>query len=80
MVYPQSRSVVAELNEGATDGKYKKVVNNRGGVVEQTTQAARADLKDIWYGIHEAPVKVRPDMQHVTTPNCVYTHPAEPTV
>lgn len=80
MVYPASRSVNAELNEGATDGKYKKVINNRGGAVEHTSQFDRDDLKDVWYGIHETPVKIRPDSKTVRTPNYIYTPHAEPTV
>lgn len=73
MVYANSRSMNAELNEGSTDGKYKKVINNRGGSVEHTTQFDRDDLNDIYFGIHEASVKVRPDSKTVGTPNYVYT-------
>lgn len=80
MAMPNSRSMSAELNEGATDGKYKKVVNNRGGQVELTTQHSRDDLKDVYYGIHESSVKERQDGRSVGTPNYVYTSPAEPTV
>lgn len=80
MVYPRSRSMNGDLNEGLTDGKYKKVVHDRGGVVEHTTIASRDDLKDVWYGIHEAAVKERPDGRNCGTPNYVYTRPAEPTV
>lgn len=70
------RSMNADLQEGATDGKYKKVVNNRGGVVESTTHEARIDLCDTWYGIHEQPVKTNQSVQHKTTPNYVPTPPA----
>lgn len=80
MAMPNSRSMNGELSEGMTDGKYKKVVNNRGGQVQLTTTESRDDLKDVWYGIHEQPAKVRPDGKTVGTPNFVHTAPAEPTV
>lgn len=70
------RSANAELNEGMTDGKYKKVINDRGGLVEPTTYLVRKDLADIWYGIHEEPGKVLPDALHQKTPNFVATPPA----
>lgn len=80
MVYANSRSMNGELNEGATDGKYKKVTPNRGGHVEHTTQQERDDLKDTWYGIHEMGTKVRPDGRTVSTPGYMSTLPPEPTV
>lgn len=62
MVYPVSRSSNKDLEDGMSDGKYKKVAPNRGGVVEvELACKVRADLHDIWYGIHEAAVKVLPD-------------------
>ena len=61
MAFPQSRSMNADLNEGMTDGKYKKIVQNRGGQVDPATHAARADLNDQWFGFTEKPVKVAPD-------------------
>ena len=77
MVYAQSRSMNAELNEGSTDGKYKKVINNRGGQVEHATQFVRDDLNDIYFGIHETSVKERGDGRSVGTPNYVYTKAAQ---
>jgi hypothetical protein len=79
MAFPTSRSMNGELDEGATDGKYKKIVVNRGGlgVAHSETVRARADLHDVWYGRHEAAVKVRPDGKHVHTPNYVPTAPAQ---
>ena len=41
-----------------TDGKIRKVIMDRGGVVESATPACRADLTDGWYGIHEAQSKI----------------------
>lgn len=64
----------ADLNEGATDGKYKKVVRNRGGFVDPGTALDRAQLDDAYYGIHEIQPKVRPDGKIVATPNYVNTH------
>jgi len=69
MVYPNSRSMNAELSEGSTDGTYKKVVQGRGGVVGKETWEARTDLDDQWYGIHEKQVKVAPDGLLHATPN-----------
>jgi hypothetical protein len=46
-------------------------------VTSTLTVRTRADLSDVWYGIHEQPVKLRPDGQAVHTPNCVYTPPAQ---
>uniref|UniRef100_A0AAU3I6B7 Uncharacterized protein n=1 Tax=Streptomyces sp. NBC_01393 TaxID=2903851 RepID=A0AAU3I6B7_9ACTN len=69
----------AELNEGATDGKYKKLVADRGGlgVANSDTIRARVDLNDTWYGRHEDLVKVRPDGKAVHTPNYVQTPPSQ---
>lgn len=55
MAYPSTRSCISELEAGATDGKYRKVVADRGGVVEHTFVANREDLTSAFYGIHEAP-------------------------
>lgn len=73
MVYPVSRSMNADLSEGLTDGKYKKVVQNRGGTVEGGTAAARVELNDNWYGIHEILTKTSPDGLRHPTPNYVPT-------
>ena len=73
MATAQPRSANAELAEGMTDGKYKKVVRDRGGFVESTTHLAREDLADIWFGIHEAEGKVDPDAHYKQTPNFVAT-------
>jgi len=75
MAYPQTRSMNGDLSEGLTDGKYKKVINNRANA-EPTTQAGRTDLFDRHFGIHEAPVKSHPDGLRHPTPGYVPT--AEP--
>lgn len=76
MAYPQARSMNGDLNEGATDGKYKKVINDRGGRVGATTYAERRDLNDNWFGIHETPDKVIPGRDSIAvTPNYVPTAP-----
>lgn len=69
MAYAPRRSMNASLSEGTTDGKYKKVVNNRDGAVEHATYESRKDLHDQWFGIHETPVKVAPDGLLHSTPN-----------
>ena len=71
MGYPPSRSMNQELSEGSTDGKYKKIVRDRGGVVEPGTYESRADLDDMWYGFHEKQVKVAPDGLLHATPDFV---------
>ena len=76
MTYGPTRSVNAALHEGLTDGSYKKVIRDRGGFPEGTTQAARRDLDDTWYGIHETPSKVSGDGIDIATPNFVPTAPA----
>ena len=43
MAYPRpTRSCLSELDAGATDGKYRKVIADRGGVVEHTFLAEPA--------------------------------------
>lgn len=68
MTYGPTRSANASLQEGATDGKYKKVIANRGGFPEQTTPVARQDLNDQWYGIHETQPKMAGDAVVLPTP------------
>lgn len=70
-----SRSQNADLAEGMSDGSYKKIITDRGGNLFTSdvggTVAARSDLSDAHYGIHEAKVKhlgdgtvhVTPDFQ-----------------
>ena len=64
-----------ELAEGATDGSYKKVIRDRGGVVEDTTYQQRTDMADVFYGIHEAPIKELGDGTSARTPNFRPTAP-----
>jgi hypothetical protein len=74
MAVNTSRNMNAELIEGATDGRYKKVVNNRGGVVEPSTYANRDELDDVWFGIHETQPKDVPGMVgYYPSPNYVPT-------
>lgn len=75
MAYPMARSMNSELAQGLIDGKYKKVINDRGGVVEHTTQDSRVDLHDLYYGIHETPSKELPDGRAKTNPYYVPTRP-----
>lgn len=73
MAYAAPRSANRELDEGMTDGKYRKAIMDRGGVVENCTYESRRDLTDGWYGIHEAQIKRTPDGIDVRTPYCVRT-------
>ena len=76
--HPNLRSMGAELNQGATEGSYKTVIKNRGGVVEDTTVRSLEDLSDVYFGIHEELVKQRPDGKSVTTPYFRHTKPVQP--
>lgn len=73
MTHAPSRSMNSELDEGMTDGKFKKIVVDRGGpgVADSLTVRTRADLNDVWYGRHEDAIKIRPDGKPVHTPNYV---------
>lgn len=73
MAYPRTRSCLSELDAGATDGKYKKVIADRGGDVERTFVQDRTDLVGGFYGIHEAPVMRRPDGHACVNPYAVST-------
>lgn len=74
MTVNTSRSMNAELVEGATDGKYKKVIQNRGGMIEPSTQRSREPLDDLWFGIHETQTKEIPGMAGTRpSPNYVTT-------
>lgn len=76
MSYATSRPLGGELNQGLTDGTYKTINRDRGGVVEPTTYAVRSDWNDVWFGIHEAAVKHRPEGLAVRTPTYVPNPPA----
>lgn len=77
MSYAASRNMTGELFEGLTDGSSKKVVRDRGGVVDQATINVRRDLFDTWYGIHEDPLKVDPFGRVVHTPGYQETRPLQ---
>ena len=77
MAYPALRSMNAELDTGSTEGTYKKVVNNRGGVVEGLTARTRLSLNDTYFGMHEDVLQLRPDGQRAREPYFVSTPPAE---
>lgn len=64
-----TRSMNGDLAEGMTDGKYKKITQDRGGDVGTATFRARKDLDDIWHGMHELQTKTLPDGTVRTTPD-----------
>lgn len=68
MAYAQPRSAVDELNQGMINGTFRQVSPNRGGVIEPSTYAQRKYLDDMFYGIHEAPIKELPDALPAHTP------------
>lgn len=81
MAYPRLRSMNAELDAGATDGRWKKGVRDRGGEVDPLTMHMRDELVPSFYDIREkGPVKdvptrgdrVVPYYTEVPTP--MYTH------
>lgn len=79
MGLPPLRSMNAELDSGATDGTYKKVVRDRGGLdIDAATQDSRRDLHDLYYGIHEKDVKRAPTRGDVRTQAYRDTPPADP--
>jgi hypothetical protein len=69
----EGRSMNAELSEGSTDGKYKKVVRDRGGIIDPATAEARSHLDDEYFGFHEVNPKVAPDGLLHNTPDYVAT-------
>jgi hypothetical protein len=79
MAYAPFRSRNAELCEGATDSKYNKIVQDRGGFVEDATYAERKMLPDVWYAFHEAAEKIPAGRTRpVRTPNTVATPEPKP--
>ena len=64
MAENMSRSMNAELAEGATDGKYHKIGGpDKAGPIDPATAANRSHLDPSLYGPVnlEAPVKILPD-------------------
>lgn len=59
MAYPEDtgtqRNRVAELNEGQTDGKYKKAIMDRGGFPENETARDRVTLTQRNYDLEDTP-------------------------
>lgn len=69
-----NRSLNAELAEGMSDARYRKIVTDRGGDVDPATWANRRDLDQVWYGgIHEVRTKVLGDGTEHVTPDFVAT-------
>ena len=78
MGHPQ-RSMNKDLEAGMSDGKYQKIIQHRGGVVEaELAYAEVRDLADTYYGIHEAPVKQLPD--GTVDSSSLYNVPTKPAV
>lgn len=77
MSYPASRGMNNALSEGSTDGKYKKIVRDRDGVIDPATYENRADLNNQWFGVTEKKVKVTPDGLLHATPNYVPNAPVQ---
>ncbi len=81
MAVNESRSLNNELNEGATDGKYRKVRPNTTvapGMGEQIVNANRSDLNPYWnydFIDQEDPTKVNPLGEEVSTKKIKEKHP-----
>lgn len=60
MAHPRLRSMNADLHRGATEGSYKTVAPNRGGVVESSYMEMRRFADDVWHGFHEVNPKYVP--------------------
>lgn len=74
MAVNNSRGMNANLAEGMSDSKYKKVATaDRGGVIDAATYTSRSQLDDLYYGLHEARTKILPDGTAHTTPDYVAT-------
>lgn len=71
MAVNQSRSMNADLAEGASDSKYKKIEMDRGGNVGLETWEARRDLSQRDFGMQEAKEKVLGDGTIHVTPDYV---------
>jgi hypothetical protein len=79
MATARPRSCNRELEAGATDGKYRKVINDRGGDVEHSFVANRTDLVGGFYGIHEAPLMEMPGSSRAcANPYAVHTPMPDP--
>ncbi|MFI0265695.1 hypothetical protein [Streptomyces luteogriseus] len=61
MALPPLRSMNGELAEGMSDGTVKKVTQNRGGFVEQTTPAVRNEINDQYLNITPDNYATSPD-------------------
>lgn len=73
MAVNNSRRMNADLAEGMSDASYKKVVQDRGGVINAETYEARRDLDDAHFGIHEKQVKTLGDGTQHPSPDYVLT-------
>jgi hypothetical protein len=78
MGYAPMRSMTAEMETGAIEGRYKQVVKDRGGFVETGTYENRRDLHDIYYGVHECDEKELPTGGRARTQAYRATPPADP--
>lgn len=78
MAVNQSRSMSAELAEGATDGAYRKIAPERSNA-ESTFYEAKKNLPDAFYGIHEKRLKALPDGTVRATPGYVENPAYTPT-
>lgn len=55
MAVNESRSMNQDLRRGALDGKFKNLTPDRGGEVDPTAPAVRAEELQIQYNVQDAP-------------------------
>lgn len=61
MAVNESRSMNADLYRGATDGKFKSLTPDRGGDVDPTSSAVRANELNIQYNVQTPPTAMMPE-------------------
>jgi hypothetical protein len=75
MAKNESRDLLLELRDGASDGSYRKIVRDRGGDVENTTWEERQDMAAVWFGFSEIESKNVGDGSRGITPDYQATKP-----
>jgi hypothetical protein len=60
VAYARLRSMNADLNRGASEGSYKTLAPDRGGVVESSYMEMRKYADDVYHGFHEVNPKYVP--------------------
>jgi len=69
MALPETRSCVAELRLGTTEGTYKSFAKDRGGsqVEDDHLLLVRKQMSGAWHGFNEAPTRITPTGDQFTS-------------